>query len=57
MLAALYLLHYHPLLDFKSGLNVTLYTPQMDQNKRPAFLQLSKSIKLLASLIRPIIPM
>lgn len=57
MLAALYLLHYHPLLDFKSGLNVTLYTPQMDQNKRPAFLQLSKSIKLLASLKRPIIPM
>lgn len=57
MLAALNFLHYHRPLDFKSGLNVTLYTPQMDQNKRPAFLQLSKSIKLLASLKRPIIPM
>lgn len=57
MLAALNLLHYHRPLDFKSGLNVALYTPQMDQNKRPAFLQLSKSIKLLASLKRPIIPM
>lgn len=57
MLAALNLLHYHRPLDFTSGLNVALYTPQMDQNKRPAFLQLSKSIKLLASLKRPIIPM
>lgn len=52
MLAAL----YHRPLGFKSGLNVTLYTLQMDQNKRPAFLQLSRSIKLLASLKRPIIP-